>query len=143
MKMAIRAAIVSRRRKDFGGARILAAREEAWEGAQGGRGRGGAGQGISSGVVCSLSVRRLSVTRRTSPSWLGRLRRNFRWWSGSMSGTFISGTGPIGQGRGEKRAGNSNLDRFTLNKLGCFGQCFDFVWMPGGAPCYLVMPGRH
>ena len=35
MKMAIRAAIVSRRRKDFGGARILAAREEAWEGAQG------------------------------------------------------------------------------------------------------------
>ena len=60
MKMAIRAAIVSRRRKDFGGARILAAREEAWEGAQGGKGGGGAGQGISGGVVCSLSVR-LSV----------------------------------------------------------------------------------
>ena len=55
MKMAIRAAIVSRRRKDFGGARILAAREEAWEGAQGGKGGGGAGQGISGGVVC-LSV---------------------------------------------------------------------------------------
>ena len=54
MKMAIRAAIVSRRRKDFGGARILAAREEAWEGAQGGKGGGGAGQGISGGVVCSL-----------------------------------------------------------------------------------------
>ena len=38
MKMAIHAAIVSRWRKDFGGARILAAREEAWEGAQGGKG---------------------------------------------------------------------------------------------------------
>ena len=113
MKMAIRAAIVSRRRKDFGGARILAAREEAWEGAQGGKGGGGAGQGISGGVVC-LSVRSLSVPRRTSPSCLGRLRRNFRWWSGSWSGTFISGTGPIGQGTGEKRAGNSNFGRFAL-----------------------------
>ena len=55
MKMAARAAIVSRRRKDFGGARILAAREEAWEGARGGKGGGGAGQGISGGGVC-LSV---------------------------------------------------------------------------------------
>ena len=53
--MAVRAAIVSRRRKDFGGARILAALEEAWEGAQGGKRGGGAGQGISCGVVC-LSV---------------------------------------------------------------------------------------
>ena len=34
----------------------MAAREEAWEGAQGGKGGGGAGQGISGGVVC-LSVR--------------------------------------------------------------------------------------
>ena len=33
----------------------MAAREEAWEGAQGGKGGGGAGQGISGGVVC-LSV---------------------------------------------------------------------------------------
>ena len=55
MKMAIRTAIVSRRRKDFGGARILAAREEAWEGAQGGKGGRGAGERISGGVVC-LSV---------------------------------------------------------------------------------------
>ena len=39
MKMAVRAAIVSRRRKDFGGARILAAREEARKGAQGGKRR--------------------------------------------------------------------------------------------------------
>ena len=39
MKMAVRAAIVSRRRKDFGGARILAAREEAWEWAQEGKRR--------------------------------------------------------------------------------------------------------
>ena len=38
MKMAIHAAIVSRRSKDFGGARILAAREEAREWAQGGKG---------------------------------------------------------------------------------------------------------
>ena len=41
MKMAIHAAIVSRRSKDFGGARILAAREEAREGAQGGKAGGG------------------------------------------------------------------------------------------------------
>ena len=51
MKMAIRAAIVSRRRKDFGG---------AGGGVGGGPGGekagGGAGQGISGGVVCSLSV---------------------------------------------------------------------------------------
>ena len=49
MKMAVRAAIVSRRRKDFGG---------AGGGVGGGPGvkeaGGGAGQGISSGVVCSL-----------------------------------------------------------------------------------------
>ena len=62
MKMAVRVAIVSRRRKDFGGARILAARKEAWEGAQGEKRGGGAGQGISSGVVrpsvvCLSSVR--------------------------------------------------------------------------------------
>ena len=37
MKMAVPAAIVSRRRKDFGGTRILAEREE--EGAQGEKGR--------------------------------------------------------------------------------------------------------
>ena len=84
-------------RKDFGGP------GEAGE--KGGSGRGSAAPSV---VVC------LSVTMRTSPSCLGRLRRNFRWWSGSWSGTFISGTGPIGQGTGEKRAGNSNLGRFTL-----------------------------
>ena len=56
MKMAIRLAIVSRGRKDFGGTRILATREEAWEGAQGGeRGRGN-GQGISGGVICLFLV---------------------------------------------------------------------------------------
>ena len=54
MKMAVRAAIVSRRRKDFGGARILAEREEAWRGPRGEKAGGGAGQGISGGVVCSL-----------------------------------------------------------------------------------------
>ena len=58
-----------------------------------------------------------------------------------MSGTFISGTGPIGQGTAEKRAGNSNLGHFTLKKGGCFGQFFGIVWMPGGAPCNLVVPG--
>ena len=38
--MAVRPAIVSRCCKDFGDARILAAREEAWVGAQGGKGEG-------------------------------------------------------------------------------------------------------
>merc|ERR1711978_745801 len=89
-------------------------------------------------VVC-----RLSVAGRTSPSCLGRLRRNFRWWSGSWSGTFISGTGPIGQGTGEKRAGNSNFGRFTLKKGGHFGQFYGLIWFLGGAPCNLVVPGGH
>ena len=38
-------------------------------------------------VVCSS----LSVADRTSPSCLVRSLRNFRWWSGSVSGVFISG----------------------------------------------------
>ena len=70
-------------RKDFGGP------GEAGE--KGGSGRGSAAPSVVV-VVC------LSVTGRTSPSCLGRSRRNFRWGSGSWSGTFISGTGPIGQG---------------------------------------------
>ena len=106
MKMAIRAAIVSRRRKDFGGA-------------GGGVGGGPGGKGGRRGWTGdqrrrSLSVCRLSVAGRTSLSCLGRLRRNFQWWSVSWSGTFMSGTGPIGQGTGEKRAGNSNFGHFTL-----------------------------
>ena len=113
-------------RKDFGGP------GEAGE--KGGSGRGSAAPSV---VVC------LSVTMRTSPSCLGRLRRNFRWWSGSWSGTFISGTGPIGQGTGEKRAGNLNFGRFALKADGCFGQCFGLVWFPGGAPCNLAVPGDH
>ena len=92
----------------------------------------------SPSVVCSLSV-----TGRTSPSCLGRLRRNFWWWSGSWSGTFISGTGLIGQGTGEKRAGNSNFGRFAPKKGCCFGQFFGIVWLAGGAPCNLVVPGGH
>ena len=113
-------------RKDSGG------RGEAGE--KGGSGRGSAAPSV---VVC------LSVAMRTSPSCLGQSRRNFRGWSGSWSGTFISGTGLIGQGSGKKRAGNSNFGRFSLKIRDCFGQCFDFVWMPGGTPCNLVMPGGH
>ena len=123
------------RRKDFGGA-------------GGGVGGGPGGKGGRRGWTGdqrrrSLSVCSLSVTGRTSPSCLGRLRRNFRWWSGSWSGTFISGTGPIGQGTSEKRAGNSNFGRFTLKEDCCFGQCFGLVWFPGDAPCNLVVPGGH
>ena len=33
-----------------------------------------------------------------------------------VSGTFISGISPIGQGTGEKRAGNLNFGHFTLKK---------------------------
>ena len=40
MKMAVSAAIVSRQRKNFGGPRILAAREEAQKGGPGGKGGG-------------------------------------------------------------------------------------------------------
>ena len=80
---------------------------------------------------------------RTSPGCLGRSQRNFRWWSGLVSGTFISGISPIGQGTGEKRAGNLNFGHFTLKKDGCFGQCFGLVWLPVGVPCNLVMPGGH
>ena len=103
-------------------------------------GEGGVCGGVCLSVCPSVC---LSVTGRTSPSCLDQSPRNFRWWSGSMSGTFISGTGPIGQGTAEKRAGNSNLSRFTLKKGGCFGQFYGLVWFPGGAPCNLVVPGGH
>merc|ERR1719277_275189 len=98
---------------------------------RGGPGRGGSNgagpvRGISRGVVC------LSVTGRTSPRCLARLRPNFRWRSGSWSGTFISGTGPIGQGTGEKRAGNLNFGRFRLKDGACFGKFYGLVWLPGG-----------
>merc|ERR1712117_55636 len=103
-------------------------------------GSNGAGpvRGICRGVVVCSS---LSVAGRTSPRCLARLRPNFRWRSGSWSGTFISGTGPIGQVTGKKRAGNSNFGRFTLKNDGCFGYFFGLVWLPGGAPCNLVVPG--
>ena len=32
---------------------------------------------------------------------------------------------------------------FHIEKDGCFFQPFDFVWLPGGATCNLVMPGDH
>ena len=98
-------------RKDFGGP------GEAGE--KGGSGRGSAAPSV---VVC------LSVTMRTSPSCLGRSRRNFRWGSGSWSGTFIFGTGPIGQGLGKKRAGNSNFGCFTLKKWLVFWLCMVARW---------------
>ena len=90
-------------RKDFGGP------GEAGE-------KGGSGRGSAAPSVVVVVVVCLSVAMRTSPSCLDRSRRNFRWGSGSWSGTFISGTGPIGQGLGEKRAGNSNFGCFTLKK---------------------------
>ena len=66
-------------------------------------------RGLSRAVVVVVVVC-LSVTRRTSPGSLIRSRRNFRRWSGSWSGTFISGSGPVGQGSVKKRAGNSNFE---------------------------------
>ena len=117
MKMAVRAAIVSRWRKDFGGE---GGGTGGGPGGKGGR-RGWTGDQRRRSLSVCPSVCRLSVAGRTSPSCLGRLRRNFGWWSGSWSGTFISGTGPIGQGTGEKRAGNSNFGRFALKKGGCSG----------------------
>ena len=105
-KIAIRAAVLSWRRKDFGGA--------GGEGVGGGPGGKVRGPGWTGDQTCrSLSVC-LSVTGRTSPSCLGQSSRNFRWWSESWSGTFISGTGPIGQGTGEKKEGNLNFGRVTL-----------------------------
>ena len=91
---------------------------------RGGPGRGGSNgagpvRGICRGVVVVCSS--LSVAGRTSPRCLARLRPNFRWRSGSWSGTFISGTGPIAQGTGKKRAGNLNFGRSTLYYGGCFG----------------------
>ena len=61
-----------------------------------------------------------------------------------MSETFISGTGPIGQGTGKKNAGNLNLASSHWKKLAvCFGQDKGIVWLPGTAPCVLVLPGGH
>ena len=49
---------------------------------------------------------------QTSPRCLAQLQPNFWWWSGSLSGTFITGTGPIGQGMGKKKAENLNFLNF-------------------------------
>ena len=86
-------------RKDFGGP------GEAGE--KGGSGRGSAAPSVVVVVVC------LSVTGRTSPSCLDPSRQNFQWWSGSWSGTFVSGTGLISQGSGEKREGYLNFPPFS------------------------------
>ena len=106
-KITIHEAILSWWCKDFGG---------AGKRAQGGKTGGQAGQGMT------RAVWRLSVAGQSSLNCLGNSSQNFQWWSGSWSGMFISGTGLIGQGTGEKRAENSNFSRFTLNNC-CFGQC--------------------
>ena len=59
----------------------------------------------------------LSVAGQTCPSCLGQSSRNFRWWLGLWSAMFISGTGPIGQVTGEKRAGNSKFVRLVRKVL--------------------------
>ena len=53
-KIAIREAILSWWRKDFGGARILAELGEAWEGGQRGKVGGRGGQGIRRAVCPSV-----------------------------------------------------------------------------------------
>ena len=106
-------------RKDFGGP------GEAGE--KGGSGRGSAAPSVV--VVC------LSVAMRTSPSCLGRSQQNFRWGSGSWSGTFISGTGPIGQGSGEKRAGNLNFIDGDTAELAVFLPCDGRYELPGVTRC--------
>ena len=89
------------------------------------------GGGRRPSVVC-LSVC-LSVTMRTSPSPADRSGRNFQGRTGPTPPTFISGISPIGQGTGEKRAGNSNIVFFIVYENDCFGQDNDFVWLPGAA----------
>ena len=71
------------------------------------------------------------------------MRPNFRWRSGSWSGTFISGTRLIGLGTGKKRAGNPNFGCFTVKEGSFFGQFSGLVWFPGGVPCNLVVPVGH
>ena len=89
--------IAIQRRKDLGGAQGFRRR-------LGYRRRGSCvWEGGGYAVVC------LSVTMRTSLGSFALSPRNFRWWSGMVSGTFISGTSPIRQGLAEKRAGNLNF----------------------------------
>ena len=65
-----------------------------------------------------------------------------------MSGTFISGTGQIGQGAGKKRVANLNSFRFALKKRRLFWLVFwprmVARWCPmhfGGARWSLGVPG--
>ena len=55
---------------------------------------------------------------------------------GACLGTFISGTGPIGQVSGEKRAGNLNFGRFYTVWRAMFGSGFWWV------VAHRVLPGR-
>ena len=55
---------------------------------------------------------------------------------GACLGTFISGTGPVGQVSGKKRAGNLNFDRFYTVWRAMFGSGFWWV------VAHRVLPGR-
>ena len=55
---------------------------------------------------------------------------------GACLGTFISGTGPVGQVSGEKRAGNLNFARFYTVWRAMFGSGFWWV------VAQRVLPGR-
>ena len=61
--------------------------------------------------------------------------KNFLWRSGAWSGTFISGTGPIGQGSGEKRAGNLNFIAGATVEEVVFWACNGRCGLPGVTRC--------
>ena len=94
-------------------------------GREGESNRAGPVRRISRGVVVvcsSLSVAMLIISR-----YFARLQPHFWWLSGSWSGMFISGTGPIGQGTGDKWAGNLNFSRFRLKEGSFFGQFYQSI----------------
>ena len=96
----------------------------------GGRRTTGAMRGAGAQSRRSLSVR-LSVCLLQGElvrAFLSDWAESHGGGSGVVSGTFISGTGPIGRGLGKKRAGNLNFSRFhPFFEASFFGRFWMFL----------------
>ena len=108
-------------------------------------------RGLSPGVVvCSSSLSVCLLRCELVFRFMTDCGDSRGWWSGACPGTFISGTGPIGQVSGEKRAGNLNFARFCTVWRAMFGSGFWWVvahWVLPGSDqvlpgCDQVLPGR-
>ena len=143
MKMAIRTAIVSQRRKDFGGERTLASWEEALGGPRGEKGkwRGWTGdqprrslQSVCLSSVCPLQEELVQAV-------LADCNKTFGGVQGHGQERLSPEPGQSVMVKARKGWEIQMLAVSTLKEGSCFGQYFADVWLPGGVPFNFVMPG--